>query len=187
MTPAHAPPPPLAVKRLLERWHVVERWLAFVAFTLIAALLILDVAGREILGPLLRAFGASTGTTGIPGAQQLAVFSLVVGAFCGIGIVVATNTQLVPRVAFGWVPSAWSPAMNRIADALTGALMLAVAWYAAQFVMSSAETSMRAPVLSWEVWPFQLAIPVGFVSAALRCFLFSAWPGLKPPPPDFHE
>jgi len=185
--PLPSPPPPLAVKRLLERWHATERWLAFVAFVLIASLLILDVAGREVLGPVLRAFGASTGTTGIPGAQQIAIFSLVVGAFCGIGIVTATNSALVPRVAFGWVPSAWSPAMNRVADAITGALMLVVAWYAAQFVMSSASTSMRAPVLSWEVWPFQLAIPAGFVSAALRCFLFSVWPGLKPLPPDFHE
>ena len=73
---------------------------------IVCSMALMDMAE---IGPLLRAFGASTGTTGIPGAQQLAVFSLVVGAFCGIGIVVATNTQLVPRVAFGWVPAAWSP------------------------------------------------------------------------------
>lgn len=157
------------------------------AFVTIAVLLVVDVAGRELLGPLLRRLGIAAATTGIPGAQQIAVFALVVGAFCGIGIVTATNSQLVPRVAFAWVPKAWSPALNRVADAVTGALMLVVAWYGVQFVMASQATSMRAPVLAWEVWPFQLAIPVGFVSAALRCWLFAAWPGLKPPPPELQE
>jgi TRAP-type C4-dicarboxylate transport system permease small subunit len=178
---------PQAVRRLADRWHRAERWLAMSAFMLIAALLILDVTGRELLGPLLRRLGADTGNTGIPGAQQIAVFALVVGAFCGIGIVTASNSALVPRVAFGWIPRAWAPAMNRVADALTGSLMLVVAWYALQFVLASKSTSMRAPVLSWEVWPFQLAIPAGFVSAALRCYLFAAWPGLKPPPPEHQE
>jgi hypothetical protein len=37
------------------------------------------------------------------------------------------------------------------------------------------------------VWPFQLAIPAGFASAAVRYLLFAAWPGLKPPPPEFQE
>lgn len=158
-----------------------------VAFLTIAVLLIVDVAAREILTPLLRKLGMDIHALGIPGAQQLAVFALVVGAFCGIGIVTATNSALVPRVAFGWIPKAWNLVMNRVADVITGSLMLVVAWYSLQFVLSSKGTNMRAPVLAWEVWPFQAAIPAGFVSAAFRCYLFAAFPGLKLPPPEFQE
>jgi TRAP-type C4-dicarboxylate transport system permease small subunit len=185
LRPGAAVPP--AVRRLAEVWHRVERRIALVAFGAIALLLIADVVGRELLGPVLRGLKLTESDFGVPGAQQMAVFALVIGAFCGIGIVTATNSALVPRVAFGLIPASWAPAMNRIADFVTGSVMLAVAWYAFQFVLASKATQMRAPVLTWEVWPFQLAIPAGFISAALRCWLFAIWPGLKPPPPEHQE
>jgi hypothetical protein len=37
------------------------------------------------------------------------------------------------------------------------------------------------------VWPFQVAIPAGFLSAALRYFVYAAWPALRPQPPEFQE
>ncbi len=186
ITPMSTSAPSGAV-RLVRGWHRVECWVAIVAFSLIAILLMLDVLGRELLGPLFHALGVKAGATGVPGAQKISVFALVVGSFCGVGVATATNSHLVPRVGFAWVPSAWGPAVARIADAFTGAFILAVAWYGVQFVLASKATGMRAPVLGWEVWPFQLAIPAGFVSASVRYFLFAAWPSLKPPPPEFQE
>ena len=183
-TPSPAPP---AIDRLARGWHRVECWVAIVAFSLIAVLLMLDVLGREVLGPLLHAVGLQPGSTGIHGAQRAAVYALVVGSFCGVGIATATSSHLVPRVAFSWLPARWDPAVSRVADAFTGAFLLGVAWYGLQFVMASKEVGMRAPVVGWEVWPFQLAIPAGFLSAAVRYFLFARWPGLKPPPPEFQE
>jgi hypothetical protein len=41
-------------------------------------------------------------------------------------------------------------------------------------------TDLRAPVLNWPVWPFQLAIPLGFLSAAVRYFFFALWPACGP-------
>lgn len=185
---AQAPlPVPAPVRRFAERWHRVECWIAIVAFGLIAVLLVIDVGGRELLAPLLRRLGIAIGATGIEGGQKIAVFALVVGSFCGVGIATATNAHLVPRIGFGWTPARWSGAVNRFADLFTGAFVLGVAWYGLQFVLSAKATGMRAPLLGWEVWPFQLAIPAGFASAALRYFLFAAWPGLKPPPPEFQE
>ncbi len=180
-------PPPAWVRRLLEHWHWIERKLAVAAFLLIAGLLIVDVAGREIAAPILRKLGVAVGAAGVPGGQQIAIFALVVGSFCGIGIATAANSQLVPRVAFGWIPTRWAATVNRLADLLTGLLMLVVAWYGLEFVIGSQATHMQAPVIGWELWPFQAAIPAGFVSAAGRCLLFATWPGLKPPPPDFQE
>jgi TRAP-type C4-dicarboxylate transport system permease small subunit len=186
MTPA-TPPVPAGVKAFVAGWHRAECRVAAAAFTLIAALLIVDVVGRELLGPLLRALGLEIGATSIPGGQKVAVFAMVLGSFCGIGIATATNSHLVPRVAFGWVPQRWAGTVARVGDLFTAVFMVAVAGYGVQFVLASQATGMRAPVLNWEVWPFQLAIPAGFASAAIRYLAFAAFPGLKPPPPEFQE
>lgn len=180
-------PVPGAVSRLAAGWHRVECWVAIIAFSLIGCLLIFDVGGREIVGPIARLIGVQVGSTGIVGGQKIAVYALVIGSFAGVGIATAGNSHLVPRVGFAWTPARWVPRMERIADLFTCCFLLGVAWYGFEFVMSSKMTSMRAPVLDWEVWPFQLAIPVGFVSAALRYLMFAIWPGLKPPPPEFQE
>jgi hypothetical protein len=42
-------------------------------------------------------------------------------------------------------------------------------------------------VINISAWPIQMAIPVGFISAALRYFVFAAWPSVRPVPPAFQE
>jgi TRAP-type C4-dicarboxylate transport system permease small subunit len=171
---------------LVVNWHTVECWVAVAAFTFIAVILLLDVLGRELLGPIVRLMGLKQ-ATGIFAAQKMSVFALVIGSFAGIGIATATGAHLVPRVAFNLVPERWGPTLDRLADLITGVFLLIVAYYGLHFVQSSMATDLRAPVLGWAVWPFQLAIPLGFASAAARYFLFSAWPGLRPLPPEFQE
>ena len=185
-TPALPPAPPGA-RRLLELWHRAECLVAVAAFGFIAVILMLDVLGRELLGPLLGLLGIDAGPTGIFASQRLSVYALVVGAFAGIGIATATGSHLVPRVAFGWVPAAWGPGLDRLADVLTALFLCGAAYYGFQFVGSSFETDLRAPVLDWSVWPFQLAIPLGFLSAAARYVCFALWPSLRPKPPEFQE
>jgi TRAP-type C4-dicarboxylate transport system permease small subunit len=175
---------PAAVRRLLGRWHRAECVIAVAAFGFIAAVLVLDVLGRELLHPLLRALGLQPGATGIYGASKLAVFALVIASYAGLGIATATGTHLVPQVAFGVVPAAWGPTIDRVADMLTCAVLLAAAGYAAQFVAASYASTLRAPVLQWPVWPFQLALPLGFGSAALRYACYACWPALRPRRPD---
>ena len=180
-------PAPPSVRQVADTWHKVECWVAVAAFGFIAAILLLDVLGRELLGPFLRLIGLKPGATGIFASQKLSVYALVIGSFAGIGIATATGSHLVPRVAFGWVPAAWGPVLDRLADVLTGMFLIAVAWFGFEFVRSSYATDLRAPVLDWKVWRIQLAIPVGFLSAAGRYFLYALWPDLKPPPPEFQE
>jgi TRAP-type C4-dicarboxylate transport system permease small subunit len=187
--PAWWPGPdvPPRVRGLVEIWHRGECWIAVAAFGFIAAILLLDVIGRELIGPILRLVGLEPGATGIFAAQKLSVFALVIGSFAGIGIATATGSHIVPRFAHGWVPAAWGPAMDRLADVLTGLFLVAVAWFGFKFVGSSFKTDLRAPVLDWSVWPIQLSIPLGFLSAAGRYFLYAVWPALKPQPPEFQE
>jgi TRAP-type C4-dicarboxylate transport system permease small subunit len=176
-----------SAQKFLNGWHRAECWVAVACFTFIAGIMLTDVLMRELLGPALRLFGRDPGAMGIFAAQKLSVFALVTGSFAGIGIATATGSHLVPRVGFKWIPPRFSAAMDRLADLLTGLFLLAVTWYGWVFVLSSKVTDLRAPVLDWAVWPFQMAIPLGFLSAAVRYFVYAAKPAIKPAPPEFQE
>jgi TRAP-type C4-dicarboxylate transport system permease small subunit len=182
-----ANPPPPGVVRLLGVWHSAECYVAVAAFSLITGLLLLDVFGREFAGPLLRFLRLYDGPTGIFGSQRASVYALVVGSFAGIGIATATGSHLVPRVGFGWVPTEWGPTVDRVADIVTGVFLVGVAYYGYLFVHSSFSVGLRAPVLDWRIWPIQMAIPLGFLSAAGRYFVYAAWPSARPQPPEFQE
>lgn len=186
-TRAPVPPAPAGLVRLLGGWHRLECWLAVACFAFIAAVLVIDVLGREFYGPLMQLLGQPVGATGLFGSQKLAVFALVIGSFAGIGIATATGAHLVPRVGFGWLPAAWGAAVNRLADLLTGLVLVAVAWYGWQFVLSTKASGVLAPVINMSPWGVQLAIPLGFLSAALRYFIFAIWPGTRPELPEFQE
>lgn len=173
--------PPAAVRQALAAWHRAECAVAVAAFAAIALLLIADLAGRQLLGPLMRAAGFAEAAGGIVGASKLAVYALALGCWVGLGLASATGTHLVPRIGFGAVPATWSPTIDRLADALTAAAFLASAAYAAQAVQGSWQTGILAPLLQWPVWPVQLVMPLGLVSAALRHACFAVWPALRPP------
>lgn len=160
--------------------------MAVAGFGMIAVLLILDVAGRELLGPIYKMFDIK-GATGVYGAQKLSVYLLVLASFCGIGIATATGSHLQPRIGYRWIPKAWEPVMDRLADVLTGLFMLGVAYYGYVFISSTMASGLRAQAFNLPVWPFQLAIPLGFLSAAVRYFLYAGWPALRPVPPAFQE
>ena len=157
------------------------------AFSFIAAVLVIDVVGREFYGPVMRLLGQAPGATGLFGSQKLAVFALVIGSFSGIGIATATGVHLVPRLGFAWAPAAWGPRMDRLADLITGLFLLVVAWYGVVFVLASRQSGVLASVINVSAWPIQAVIPLGFASAALRYFVFAAWPALRPQPPEFQE
>jgi TRAP-type C4-dicarboxylate transport system permease small subunit len=181
------PPAPPAVAAVLRVWHRIECWIAVLAFSFIALVLMIDVLGREFYGPVMSLLGFKVGATGLFGSQKLAVFALVIGSFAGIGIATATGVHLVPRVAFKWVPASWSPHMDRIADVFTGLFLLGVAWYGVLFVIASKDSGVLAAVINVSAWPIQTAIPLGFASAALRYFAFAIWPAVRPVPPEFQE
>lgn len=192
MTSSHPPPPaaeraPSWARGALDLWHKLECWLAVVCFGFIAAILLTDVILREFVGPLLRLLRFDPGALGIFASTKLSVFALVIGSFAGIGIATATGSHLVPRVGHSLFPPEWGPALDRIADVITGLFLLGVTYYGFKLVASSKLTDLRAPVLDWSVWPFQLAIPLGFLSAAGRYLVYAVWPSLKPVPSEIIE
>lgn len=181
MPPAPAEVPAWA-RRLFDGWHRAECALAVLVFAGMALLLMADVLGRELLAPLLRGLGVQVGGGGIFGAQKLALYLMVVGAYAGVGVATVAGAHVVPRAGFQWLPSRWGPAVDRVADLLAGAVLLAASGWGLQFVHASFSAGVRMPSLGWILWPVQLAIPLGLASAALRYVAFARWPGLRPPP-----
>lgn len=182
MSDAHASTSvPPAVRWLFAAWHRLECGIAVAALAAIALLLIGDVAGRELLAPLLRRFGVEMGAGGIFGAQKMAVYLMVLAVYCGIGIAVVTGTQLVPRVGFGWLPAHWAPGVARISDALGGVVLLLAGGYALVLVDATLRTGVRMPILGGPLWPMQLMVPLGLWSAAVRYLGYAVWPGLRSP------
>lgn len=185
-TTAVAPAAPASVAAFLRGWHRIECWIAVLAFGFIAAILIADVMGRELLGPLFRLM-EHKGPSGVYGSQKLSIYALVIGSFAGIGIATATGSHLLPRIGFKWVPAGFGPTMDRMADLFTGTFMLGVAWFGWVYVQSSMQADLRMQAFALPIWPVQLAIPLGFLSAALRYFFYAAWPALRPELPEFQE
>lgn len=178
---------PAAVTGLLHWWHRIEKSLAVAAFTLIAVLILSDVLAREVLAPLSRMLGLDIGAGGIFGAQKKALYLLVAGAFLGIGVSVATAGQIVPTVAFRWLPSAWEPAVDRLSYLASALLLGVVTFYGIQFVAVSKEIGTLVAGLNWQAWKIQAVIPAGFASAGLRYLVFALWPAAAPDRPEFQE
>jgi TRAP-type C4-dicarboxylate transport system permease small subunit len=182
------PPAPRSVTRLLDAWHQAECWLAVAAFTFVAAMVAYDVIARQFLGPLLIAAGVDPTALTIRGSQKMAVYAMIVGAFCGIGIATAVGAQMVPKVAFGLVPARWSMHVDRIADALTCGVLLCASYFAIQFVLSSKASGMLSSGgVEIEAWIIQLIVPLGLLSAALRYAVFAIWPAARPTSAEFVE
>lgn len=172
---------PIAVKRGLALWHQIEVLVAVIAFSLIALLLIYDVFAREALIPLLSSIGIDGRPFLLYGSQKIAVFLLIIGAFTGIGIATWSGAQLVPKVGHHIVPARWNISANRIADLITFAFLLGVTVVAAIFVYDTFLSGQRGSTgVRIEVWKIQIAIPLGFGSAAIRYLAFAIWPDLRP-------
>ena len=177
---------PAAARRVVEAWHRLECLIAVAAFGFIAVVLIADVVGRELLGPIFRALSIK-GSAGVYASQKMSIYALVIGSFAGIGIATATASHLLPRIGFKWVPQAWGPVVDRVADLFTGLFMMGVTYYGWVYVQSSMTADLRAQAFNIPIWPIQLAIPLGFFSAGVRYFFFAAWPALRPDLPEFQE
>ena len=79
-TPSSAP---AGARWLVEGWHRIECLIAVAAFGFIAGVLVLDVAGRELLGPLYKLFGIK-GATGVYASQKMSVYALVTASFIAV-------------------------------------------------------------------------------------------------------
>ena len=163
------------LKRLAAAWLAgcgrAERGITFAAFLVMICVVFADVLSRELTG------------TGLHWARQAGVYANIVVVMFGIGLASADGAHLRPRFADGWLPAAWSPALDRIAEWLMAAFCLAFAIVAFGVVAETFQLNERSTVLRTLVWPVQAVIPLVFLLAAVRHFFFGLYPEFRPVSP----
>ncbi|MDJ0927732.1 MAG: TRAP transporter small permease [Gammaproteobacteria bacterium] len=164
------------LKRFAAAWLAgcarVERVVTFAAFLVMIAVVFADVLSRELTG------------TGLHWARQAGVYANILVVTFGIGLASADGAHLRPRFADGWLPAAWTPALDRVAELLMAAFCLAFAVVAFGVVAETFELGERSTVLRTLVWPVQAVIPLVFLLAAIRHLLFGVYPEFRPAPPN---
>ncbi len=150
-------------------WRI-EATVCVIAFAGTALALMADVLAREFFG------------NGIFGAQRFAVWTNAVAGLLGFALVTAERGHLRPQFADALLPKALEPHVERVGELLSAVICLAMAWFAARFVMSSAALGERGMAIPILVWPIQLVLPWMFFSSALRHLAFATWPELRPTP-----
>ena len=159
-----------AARQLLTWLARVERFVAFLAFLVLIAVVFLHVASRETTG------------TGLHWALQLGVYANYIVVMLGLGIASATGSHLRPRFADSWLPRSWDPVLIRLQQGVTSLFFLGFAVVGISVVAETRALAERAPVLGNLVWPLQALIPLVFGLAGVRHAVFGFWPALAPNP-----
>lgn len=166
-------PRPPATDRILQRFlkalRLIESVVATVAYAAVAALLMIDVVGRELFGQSFL------------GAQQLAVYGAILAGFMGLTLATSDNSHLRPAF-MDFVFARHENLVKRIGETFSALFYFAAAWVAWTFVAVSMDAGDRAPVLYFLVWPLQLVIPYALASAGVKHAAFAIRPDLKPDP-----
>lgn len=146
----------------------IESVFACLAYVVVAALLIGDVIGRELL------------SAPIHGAQKMAVYAAIVAGFIGLSLATSDNMHLRPSFLDNVLPARFNAGIGRFSDVFACVFFLVMAIVGLMFVRESMRFEDKAAVLYWLLWPIQLIIPYAFLSTSFRHGLFAAFPALKP-------
>lgn len=159
-----------AAQKWLRWLWTLEATVCVIAFAGTALALMADVLAREFFG------------NGIFGAQRFAVWTNAVAGLLGFAIVTAERGHLRPQFLDGLLPKALTPHIERFGEFLSMLICLWLAWFAFQFVQSSAKLGERGMAIPILVWPIQTVLVWMFLSSALRHMAYGIWPALRPEP-----
>lgn len=156
--------------RILKWLRALEATVCVIAFSAAALALIADVLGREFFG------------SGIFGAQRFAVWATAIAGLVGFALVTSEGGHLRPQFMDRWLPAAFEPHIDRVADLLSALIFIGLGWYAYDFVKSAYTLGERGMAIPIKTWPIQMILPWMFFSSAVRHMIFAAFPPLRPVP-----
>jgi len=155
------------MSKFLDKLTLIESIVATGAYATVAALLIVDVVGRELFG------------TALLGAQQLAVYGAIIAGFLGLTLATSDNCHLRPAF-LDFVFQFAEHTVQRVGDVVSAVFFFVGAYVCWTFVVASMDNLDKAPVLYFVLWPLQLVMPYAFISAGLKHLIFARYPTLKP-------
>lgn len=157
------------MNKVLDLLTKVERAVASIFIFALTALVIFDVAAREIM------------KTGIPWAQKGAVYMMIWAGFIGAVLMAQKVEHLRPEVA----DKLWKGRSKiwylRIQNFLVFVFCVAMAKYSVDYVIESREFADRNVIIDMPMWVLQLVIPYCFTSMSLRYLYFTFSPREKDP------
>jgi TRAP-type C4-dicarboxylate transport system permease small subunit len=159
---------PRWAERVLAYVCTLESVIAVAGYAIVAGLLVVDVALRELVG------------TSVYGAQWISVYVMIITGFLGLGLAAAQGRHLRPRFADGLIPTGLTRAATRLGDLIMTAVLLGFAWIGVRFVLEAHEFEDMARIIDIPLWYLHLIVPYAFATTALRYALFALYPALRP-------
>jgi TRAP-type C4-dicarboxylate transport system permease small subunit len=159
---------PRWAERVLAHVFTLESVIAVAGYAIVAGLLVVDVALRELVG------------TSVYGAQRISVYVMIITGFLGLGLAAAQGRHLRPRFADGLIPTGLTRAATRLGDLIMTAVLLGFAWIGLRFVLEAHEFEDMARIIDIPLWYLHLIVPYAFATTALRYALFALYPALRP-------
>ncbi|MCI5094689.1 MAG: TRAP transporter small permease [Rhodobacteraceae bacterium] len=159
---------PRWAERVLAYVFTLESVIAVAGYAIVAGLLVVDVALRELVG------------TSVYGAQRISVYVMIITGFLGLGLAAAQGRHLRPRFADGLIPTGLTRAATRLGDLIMTAVLLGFAWIGVRFVLEAHEFEDMARIIDIPLWYLHLIVPYAFATTALRYALFALYPALRP-------
>ena len=161
-----------SAERLLAGLLKLERWVALIAFAVMATVVMVDVASREFTG------------TGISGAPRVAVYAMIVTALISFGLASGTGRHLRPKFVDRYQPKAWEGWLTRAQEGIMAAFCLTVAIVAVDVVRETYALAEMSRMLRIAIWPMQTVIPIAFFIGAVRHGLYALYPEIRPKPKE---
>jgi TRAP-type C4-dicarboxylate transport system permease small subunit len=157
------------MKSLCDLLTKIERLIASLLILLLTALVITDVAAREIF------------KTGLPWAQKGAVYMMIWAGFLGAILIAHKAEHLRPEVADKLWTGKSKIYFLRIQNFLVFLFCGAMTWYSIQYVSESREFADRNIIIDTPMWILQMVIPYSFFSMSLRYLFYTFSPKEKDP------
>ncbi len=156
------------LRTLLNALQRFETTVATLAYAGVAALLIGDVLGRELLG------------VSILGVQKIAIYATIVAGFLGLALATSAGAHLRPEAFDKLIPAKYDRTVGRLSDGFAALFYVVIGIVAVHFVMQSAEAGDKAAIFYFVLWPIQIVMPYAFFSCGVRHLAFALRPELKP-------
>jgi TRAP-type C4-dicarboxylate transport system permease small subunit len=154
--------------RLLAGLQRCEKLLLGAAFAVLVLVVFADVVSRELYG------------AGLYWASRTGVWANVIVVMTGFGLASAGGAHLRPQFADNWLPERWSPLLATLQHLLMALFCLALGLLAGRVVLGSFQLGELSIDLFLPIWPVQLFLPLAFMAAFLRHFLYACYPALRP-------
>ena len=156
------------INRILGWITAAEIAVIVISFIAMAALLLADIDGREIL------------RQGLFGASSYALYFLILSAMLSFDVAVARGVHLRPTAFDGLAPQSWDPVLQRLGHLLSAAIAVLVVWGAWIFIAETRFFNETNPTIRLPLWPMQTPLVIGFGLSGLRHLVFAAFPDLAP-------